>query len=131
MTIEKIETSQAPGAIAPYSQAIKAGNLLFLSGQIPLDPVTGEIVGKTVEEQTLQVLKNIKAILAAAGLSLQEVTSVIVFLSHFDRDFQAMNNIYAKEFSHEVKPARTTIGVSALPKGALVEIQCTAYHKNS
>lgn len=123
-TITPIVTKQAPQAIGPYSQAIQAGSFLFVSGQIAMDP-SGNMTGKTIEEQTLQVLKNIEAILEASGLKLEHVVKTEVYLTDL-KDFPAMNRIYAEKFSGAVKPARATIQVSKLPKDALVEISCMA-----
>ena len=121
---EAISTPGAPAAIGPYSQAIKAGNLLFLSGQIPIDPATGNLVGGGIEAQTHQVFRNIGAILGAAGASFDHVVSVGVFLADMN-DFAKMNAIYAEYFSAPA-PARATVQVARLPKDCLVEIQVTA-----
>jgi 2-iminobutanoate/2-iminopropanoate deaminase len=121
---EAISTPDAPGAIGPYSQAIKAGNMLFLSGQIPTDPSTGQLVGGGIEGQTHQVFKNIGAILKAAGASFDQVVSAGVFLADMN-DFGKMNEVYASYFSAPA-PARATVQVARLPKDALVEIQVTA-----
>jgi len=121
---EAITTSQAPAAIGPYSQAIKAGNLLFLSGQIPLDASTGALVEGGIEAQTRQVFANIAAILEAAGASFDHVVSTGVFLADMN-DFARMNAIYAEYFSSPA-PARATVQVARLPKDCLVEIQVTA-----
>lgn len=121
---EVIATTHAPAAIGPYSQAVRAGNLLFVSGQIPLDPETGELVEGGVEEQTRQVFANARAILEAAGGSLANAVQVTVLLDSMD-DFAAVNAIYAEHFS-EPYPARAAFAVEALPKGALVEIAITA-----
>ncbi len=124
--IRPISTENAPKAIGPYSQAIQAGGFLFVSGQIPLDPATGAFSGEEIEEQTEQVIRNINAILAAEGLTLEHVVRSEVYLKDLN-DFQRMNAIYAKWFSHEAKPARQTMQVSKLPKDALIEISCIAY----
>lgn len=124
--ITKIATEQAPAAIGPYSQAICAGSHIFVSGQIAIDPATSKMAGETIEEQTVQVLKNIEAILAARGLTLENVVKTEVFLKDL-KDFSVMNRIYAEKFSHEIKPARATIQVSKLPLDALVEISCIAF----
>lgn len=124
-TITPIATKQAPQAIGPYSQAIQAGLLLFVSGQIAMDPLTGNLIGKTIEEQTLQVLNNMEAILAASGLKLDQVVKTEVYMTDL-KDFPAMNRIYGEKFSNAVKPARATVQVSKLPKDALVEISCIA-----
>ena len=119
-----IKTQQAPEAIGPYSQAIKAGNWVFCSGQIPLDPETMALVGATVAEQTHQVFKNLKAVLQAAGSSLQQVVKTTVFLQDMN-DFQQMNAVYAEAFGDHA-PARATVEVARLPKNVLVEIECIA-----
>ena len=121
---EAITTPEAPAAIGPYSQAIKAGNLLFLSGQIPLDPATGQLVAGGIESQTRQVFANIGAILKAAGLSFANVVSATVYVADMN-DFGKVNEIYATYFSAPA-PARATVQVARLPKDALVEIQVTA-----
>ena len=121
---EAITTPDAPAAIGPYSQAIKAGNQLFLSGQIPLDPKTGALIDGGIEPQTHQVFRNIAAILKAAGASFEHVVSVGVFLADMN-DFGKMNAIYAEYFSAPA-PARATVQVARLPKDCLVEIQVTA-----
>jgi 2-iminobutanoate/2-iminopropanoate deaminase len=117
-------SDEAPAAIGPYSQAIQAGGLLFCSGQTPLDPKTMSLVGETIEEQTEQVLNNLRAVLTAAGLSLQNVVKSSVFLETMD-DFQGMNSTYARIFGDH-KPARTTVAVRQNPLGARVEIECIA-----
>ena len=121
---EAVSTPSAPAAIGPYSQAIKAGNLLFLSGQIPLDPRTGAIVDGGIEAQTRQVFENIRAILTAAGASFANVVSASVFVADMN-DFGKVNEIYATYFSAPF-PARATVQVARLPKDSLVEIQVTA-----
>ncbi|HSW86760.1 MAG TPA: RidA family protein [Rhabdochlamydiaceae bacterium] len=126
MTIEKIETDEAPEAIGPYSQAVLAGPFLFISGQIPIDPQTGQLVEDTIEAQTEQVLDNIEAILKAKGLSFHHVVKTEVFLKDME-DFQAMNSIYAKRFSNIIKPARQAFQVARLPRDARVEISCIAF----
>jgi 2-iminobutanoate/2-iminopropanoate deaminase len=118
---EIISTENAPGAIGPYSQAIKTGNMVFVSGQIPIDPATGDFVSNDVSEQTEQVLKNLSAVLEAAGSSLNNVVKTTVFLADMN-DFAAMNEIYAKYFS-ENKPARATVQAARLPRDARVEIE--------
>jgi 2-iminobutanoate/2-iminopropanoate deaminase len=123
--IEKINTQRAPAAIGPYSQAVRTGDYLFFSGQIPLDPVSGNIVGQDAETQTRQVLKNIEAVLEAAGLAADRVLKTTVYLADL-QDFAAVNKVYAEYFG-EAKPARATVQVTALPKGALVEIEGIAY----
>lgn len=124
----KIETKQAPSALGPYSQGVVAGNTIFVSGQIAIDPKTGKIAGQTIEEQTRLVLNNIEAILAAQGLSLENVVKSEVYLKDL-KDFSAMNGIYGERFGYLVKPARATVQVSMLPHDALVEIACIAYQE--
>jgi 2-iminobutanoate/2-iminopropanoate deaminase len=121
---EIISTENAPGAIGPYSQAVKTNGMVFCSGQIPIDVATGEFVSADVAEQTEQVLKNLSAVLEAAGTSLNEVVKTTVFLADMN-DFAAMNEVYAKYFS-ENKPARATVQAAGLPRGARVEIECIA-----
>ncbi len=121
---EIISTDKAPGAIGPYSQAVKVGNMVFVSGQIPIDPKTGEFVAGDVPEQTSQVLKNLSAILEAAGTSLNNVVKTTVFLADMN-DFSAMNAVYS-EFFIENKPARATVEAARLPRDARVEIECIA-----
>ena len=121
---EAVSSPNAPAAIGPYSQAIKAGNLLFLSGQIPLDPATGQLVSGGIEPQTRQVFANIGAILEAAGLSFANVMSATVYVTDMN-DFGKVNAIYADYFSSPA-PARATVQVARLPKDSLVEIQVTA-----
>jgi len=123
MPKQVIKTNQAPEAIGPYSQAIKTGNLIFISGQVPINPVNGEIQGD-IREQTRQALENLKSILAAAGVSLAAVAKTAVFLKNLD-DFNAMNAIYQQYFAQDA-PARSTIEVSRIPRGALVEIEAIA-----
>jgi 2-iminobutanoate/2-iminopropanoate deaminase len=124
MARQAITTSAAPAAIGPYSQAIKAGSLLFLSGQIPLDPATGQLVPGGIEPQTRQVFTNIGAILEAAGASFDAVVSATVYVADMN-DFAKINEIYATYFSAPA-PARATVQVARLPKDALVEIQVVA-----
>ena len=119
-----VATSQAPQAIGPYSQAIKANGLLFVSGQIPLDPVTGQMAYGGIATQTHQVMNNIKAILATEGLALANVVKTTVFLQSMD-DFAAMNKVYGEYFPAE-PPARSTVQVGRLPKDAGVEIEVVA-----
>lgn len=121
---EIVSTENAPGAIGPYSQAVKTGNMVFCSGQIPIDPATGEFVSTDVAEQTEQVLKNLSAVLEAAGTSLNSVVKTTVFLADMN-DFTAMNEVYAKYFSDN-KPARATVQAARLPRDARVEIECIA-----
>jgi len=119
-----IKTDQAPRAIGPYSQGIMAGGLIFVSGQIPLDPIKGEIVGQTIEEQAHQVFKNLRAILQAAGSSLNEVVKATVFLADMN-DFSRMNEVYAQYFS-EPYPARAAFQVARLPREAKIEVEVIA-----
>jgi len=119
-----IKTDQAPKAIGPYSQGIMAGGFIFVSGQIPLDPVKGEIVGQTIEEQAHQVFKNLRAILQAAGSSLNEVVKATVFLADMN-DFSRMNEVYAQYFS-EPYPARAAFQVARLPREAKIEVEVIA-----
>lgn len=118
-----VETSNAPAAIGPYSQAIVTGNLVFTSGQIPLNPETGVIEVTTIEEQTKQVCKNLEAVLSAAGSSLEKVVKTVCFLRNME-DFAAFNKVYEKYFIS--KPARSCVAVRELPKNALVEIETIA-----
>jgi 2-iminobutanoate/2-iminopropanoate deaminase len=122
-----IATPAAPAAIGPYSQAIRTGNLLFTAGQIALDPATGQLVPGGIAEQTTRVLENLKAILEAAGSSLDKAVKATVYLKNFE-DFAAMNAVYGKYLSPEgvAPPARTTIESARLPKDALVEIDLVA-----
>jgi 2-iminobutanoate/2-iminopropanoate deaminase len=122
-----VSTSHAPAAIGPYSQAVRLGNLLYASGQIPLDPASGQIVPGAITEQTTRVLENIKAILAAAGTDLAHVVKTVVFLKDMS-DFAAMNAVYARYLAPEgvTPPARSTVAVAGLPKDALVEIEVIA-----
>ena len=121
---EVIATKDAPQAIGPYSQAIKAGGMVFCSGQIALDPATGTIVGGEVAQQTEQVLKNLAAVLAAAGSSLDRVLKTTVFLKNMS-DFAAMNEVYGRHFK-TTPPARSTVEAARLPKDVLVEIDVVA-----
>ena len=119
-----ISTANAPQAIGPYSQAIEAGGFVFVSGQIPLIPATGELVDGSVEVQTARVLENLKAILEAAGSSLESVVKTTVYITNMD-DFARVNAVYGKYFDRDF-PARVCVEVSKLPKGALVEIDVIA-----
>jgi 2-iminobutanoate/2-iminopropanoate deaminase len=122
--IATISTDKAPAAIGPYSQAKTVGGFLFASGQIPIDPATGELAGTEIKAQTEQVLKNIDAVLQEAGAGPNKVVKTLCFLADMD-DFAAFNEVYAGYFTD--KPARSAIGVKALPKGALVEVEVIAY----
>ncbi len=128
MTRRAIETDRAPAAIGPYSQAIQAGEFLFCSGQIPLDPITGEMVGDDAATQAEQVLRNLSALLEAAGLGLGDVVKATIFLTDMG-DFDAVNKVYSRSFSGFAPPARACVEVSALPKGAKVEIEAIARHE--
>ena len=121
---ETVSTDKAPGAIGPYSQAVKANGFVFLSGQIPLDPASGEIVAGDIKAQTRRVLENLEAVLDAAGSSLEKVVKTTVFLSNME-DFPGMNEIYAEYFG-ESSPARATVEVARLPKDVLIEIDMIA-----
>jgi 2-iminobutanoate/2-iminopropanoate deaminase len=125
MDRQTISTDQAPAAIGPYAQANRIGELLFTSGQIPLDPQTGEIAGQTIEAQTERALENLKAVIEAGGGVLSDVIKTTVFLKNID-DFAKMNEVYARYFSGEFLPSRSAVAVAALPKGALVEIEAIA-----
>lgn len=121
--MEKIFTEQAPAAIGPYSQAIKTGGLVYTSGQIPINPVTGMIEASDITGQTEQVMKNLEAVLKAAGSSFERTVKTLCFLKNMD-DFAAFNEVYARYFTG--KPARSCVAVAALPKGALVEVEVIA-----
>ena len=127
MSKKVIATNDAPAAIGPYSQAIHSGNLLFTAGQIALDPATGQVVPGGIEAQTTRVLENLKAIVEAAGSSLEKTVKTTVFLKDFN-DFAAMNAVYAKYLAPEGvgAPARSTVEVARLPKDVLVEIELVA-----
>ena len=119
----KVQTIKAPATIGPYSQAIVVGNLIFTSGQIPLNPETGEMVGSTITEQAHSVCQNLKAVLEAAGSSLDHAVKTVCFLADM-ADFAAFNEVYAQYFTE--KPARSCVAVKTLPKGALVEVEVIA-----
>jgi 2-iminobutanoate/2-iminopropanoate deaminase len=123
-----IATPKAPAAIGPYSQAIRIGDFIYTSGQVALDPATGQIVPGAIAEQTTQVLENLKAVLEAAGATLANVVKTVVFLKDMN-DFAAMNAIYGKYLAPEgtIAPARSTVEVARLPKDALVEIEVIAH----
>ena len=122
---EIIATADAPQAIGPYSQAVRAGNMVFASGQIPFDPATKEFVPGGIAEQTEQVLKNLKAVFRAAGVEMEQIVKTTVFLADMN-DFTAMNEVYGKCFS-ENPPARATVQAARLPKDAKVEIEAIAF----
>jgi len=119
-----IQTASAPAAIGPYSQAVRTGSLLFVSGQIPLDPVSGQLIGGGIEAQTHQVLKNLVAILSAANATLDDVVKTTIFLKDMQQ-FQAVNEVYGSYFKAPY-PARATVEVARLPKDVGVEIECIA-----
>jgi 2-iminobutanoate/2-iminopropanoate deaminase len=119
-----IATERAPRAIGPYSQAVRAGNLIFASGQIPIDPATGEFVAGGISEQTEQVLRNLTEVFAAAGVGMNQIVKTTVFLADMD-DFTAMNEVYARFFKDE-PPARATVQAARLPRDARVEIEAIA-----
>ena len=121
--ITKIATDKAPAAIGPYSQAIRCGNMLYSSGQIPLDPVSGTMVGETITEQAEQVMKNLQAVLNAAGVGFDKVIKTTCFLADMN-DFAAFNAVYGKYITSA--PARSCVAVAALPKGALCEVEVIA-----
>lgn len=120
---EKVYTKSAPDAIGPYSQAVKVGNLVFTSGQIAIDPSVGDVVAKTIEEQTEQVCKNLTEVLKAAGTSIDKAVKTVCFLKEMS-DFAAFNEVYGKYFTS--KPARSCVAVKQLPKDVLVEVEVVA-----
>lgn len=121
----RINTEYAPAAIGPYSQGVELGNLVFVSGQLPIDPATGVFASDDIQGQTRQSLTNLSKILEEAGLTLGHVLKTTVFIQHMD-DFAKMNEIYAEFFTGDVLPARSAVEVAKLPKGALVEIEAIA-----
>lgn len=121
--LEKISTPKAPKAIGPYSQAVRTGGYVFTSGQIPLDPESGEMVGKNISEQTEQVMKNLSQVLAAAGTSFDKAVKTTCFLADI-KDFAAFNEVYGRYITSA--PARSCVAVKDLPKGALVEVEVIA-----
>lgn len=125
MNPQVVHTDQAPAAIGPYSQAVRLDNLLFCSGQIALDPQTGELVGTTASEQAEQVLTNLAAVLRAGGSAMASVVRTTIFLADM-ADFAAVNAVYEKHFG-DAKPSRATVAVRELPRGARVEIDCIAF----
>ena len=122
---QTVSTEKAPAAIGPYAQANRVGDFIFTSGQILLDPTTGELIGASIEEQTERALENLKAVLEAAGAGTENVIKTTVFLTDMN-DFAKMNEVYARYFTGDKLPSRTTVEVSALPKGALFEIEAVA-----
>ncbi|BBN98115.1 RidA family protein [Sporolactobacillus terrae] len=123
---KQIATNHAPKAVGPYSQGVQAGDFLFASGQIPLDPATGTIVEGAIDVQAKRVFENLKAVLNEADLDFSNVVSATVYLADIN-DFAAVNSVYSDYFSGEVLPARCAVQVAALPKGAQVEVSCVAY----
>lgn len=121
--MEYVSTNNAPGAIGPYSQAVKANGLLFTSGQIAINPATGNVEAQTIEEQTEQVCKNLQAVCEAAGTSLDKAVKTVCFLADIN-DFAAFNEVYGKCFT--AKPARSCVAVKALPKNVLCEVEVIA-----
>lgn len=121
----RINTEHAPAAIGPYSQGVELGNLVFVSGQLPINPATGAFASDDIQDQTRQSLTNLSKILEEAGLTLGHVLKTTVFIQHMD-DFAKMNEIYAEFFNGDVLPARSAVEVAKLPKGALVEIEAIA-----
>lgn len=122
--MQVIVTDKAPAAIGPYSQAVKAGGLLFCSGQIALDPVSGEMVQGAIEDETRQVMENLRSVLEAAGTSFERVVKTTIYLVDM-ADFQLVNQVYGSYFT-ALKPARATVGVAALPRGGRVEVEAVA-----
>lgn len=123
--ITRIETDKAPAAIGPYSQAVRAGNLIFVSGQIPIDPAVGSIVDGGISEQVHQVFRNISAILREAGTDLSSVVKTTVFLADMN-DFQTVNSIYAEYMTGEILPARSAVQAARLPKDVRIEVELIA-----
>ena len=123
MELKKVATEKAPAAIGPYSQAVVCGNMVFTSGQIPINPASGNVEAVTIEEQTEQVMKNLCAVLEAAGTSPEKAVKTLCFLTDIG-DFAAFNEVYTKYFTG--KPARSCVGISALPKGAKCEVEVIA-----
>ncbi|NPB04904.1 MAG: RidA family protein [Aquificae bacterium] len=123
--MEFVKTDRAPAAVGPYSQAVKVGNWLFVSGQIALNPETGKLEGETAAEQTERILKNLKAILEAAGFDLKEVVKVTIYTTDLE-EFPKINEVYARFFGDH-RPARATVGVCNLPLGAKVELEAVAF----
>lgn len=124
--LRKVSTTKAPAAIGPYSQGIIAGKTLYASGQIPIDPATGEIKGSDIMEQARQVMRNVGAILSEAGYTYKDVVKTTCFLANME-DFTAFNGVYEKYFTE--KPARSCVAVKALPKNVLCEVEVIAYHE--
>jgi 2-iminobutanoate/2-iminopropanoate deaminase len=125
MDKKSVFSEEAPKPIGPYSQAISAGGFLWCSGQIPIDPKTGKTVGETAAQQAIQVLENLKAVLAAGGATLQDVVRTGIFLADLD-DFAVVNDVYARYFPEDGAPARSTVEVNGLPRDVKVEIEAVA-----
>ena len=128
--MKAVSTKDAPSAIGPYSQGLLSGDFLFVSGQIPIDPETGKLVAGDIKAQTAQVLDNIEAILRGAGLGLEDVVKVEVYLSDIS-DFSDVNEVYASRFVHKPMPARQAMEVASLPLGSGLEISCIAHVKKT
>ncbi len=124
--LKKIHTDQAPAAVGPYSQAISCNGMVYLSGQIPIDPATGEIVAGSIKEQTHQIMKNLKAVLEASGSSMDLVVKTTCFLSDIS-NFGPFNEVYGQYFTNQ--PARSCVAVRDIPKGVLAEVECIALIK--
>ena len=124
--MKQIETKEAPGAVGPYSQGIETEKFLYISGQLPVDPKTGQMVEMEIKVQTDRVIENLKAVLGAAGSDLSQVVRCDVFLADMN-DFKDMNEVYASKFATDPKPARQAVQVGRLPLDAMVEISCIAY----
>jgi len=125
MTREIIETGAAPAAIGPYAQVNKAGEFVFTSGQVPLDPQTGEVVGQTIEEQTTRVMENLRAVLRAADTDFDNVIKTTIFIKNMD-DFAKVNEIYGSYFDEDFLPSRSVVEVARLPRDVLIEIEMIA-----
>lgn len=125
MAISRVTTDKAPAAIGPYAQAVRAGEFLFCSGQIPLDPATGEVVTGDIRSQARRVMANLQGVLAAAGLGWADLVKTTIFLTDLG-DFAAVNEVYG-EFCGATPPARSTVQVAALPKGVAIEVEAVAY----
>jgi 2-iminobutanoate/2-iminopropanoate deaminase len=123
--MKKVETSEAPGAVGPYSQGIETDGFIFVSGQLPVDPKTGQMVEEDIKLQTDRVIENLKAVLKTAGSDLSQVVRCDVFLRDMD-DFKGMNEVYASKFASDPKPARQAVQVGRLPLDAMIEISCVA-----
>lgn len=124
--MQEIHSDEAPQSVGFYSQGVKIGSLLFVSGQVPIDPQTNQLIEGSIQEKADRVIDNLEAILKSGGSSLKHVVRVEVFLADLKRDFQSVNEVYAKRFNGKIKPARQTVEVSALPLGADIEISCIA-----